>query len=64
MTTAERLEKRGELNGAADILLELLTLKFGTLPEHVSTTVRGGTIEQLRAWTADALATEQLDDIF
>ena len=68
VTTADRLEARGEargeLNGAAKILLEMLTLRFGPLPDHVIGTVRAGSIEQLQGWTADVLAADRLDQIF
>ena len=50
----------GETNGRATSLLELLTERFGTVPEEVATTIRGTTdIERLRAWLrAAAVATD------
>ncbi|WP_345493005.1 hypothetical protein [Nocardia callitridis] len=60
MTTADLLEARGR----AEVLLELLTLKFGPLPTEVIAAVRIGSIEQLRVWTADILTADRLDQFF
>ena len=68
MTTAERLEARGEargeLNGAATMLIELLTQKFGPLPRHISETIRSGNSEHLQAWAGTVLTADTLDEIF
>jgi hypothetical protein len=44
--------------------VEVLTVKFGPLPESVPKTVRAASIEQMRAWTARAVTAETLDEVF
>lgn len=68
MSTAERLraegEARGEVRGRAETVLELLALKFGSLPEDVAAVVRAGSAEQLRGWAARMLEAASLDEVF
>ncbi|MCC3317785.1 hypothetical protein [Nocardia africana] len=72
MTTAERLraegeargEARGKARGRAEALIELLTVKFDSLPTHIIETVHAGTPEQVRTWTARILTATTLDEIF
>jgi predicted transposase YdaD len=68
MTTAEMLRAEGEARGRAEerseALVEVLTVKFGPLPESVPKTVRAASIEQMRAWTARAVTAETLDEVF
>ena len=67
VTTAEMLraegEARGEARGRAEALVEVLTAKFGPLPDSVPKTVRAASIDQMRAWTARALTAETLDEV-
>lgn len=67
MTTAERLtaqaEARGEARGRVVALLQLLTMKFGPLPQRVVDTVEAGTLEQLESWTAGILTAEHIDQL-
>jgi predicted transposase YdaD len=68
VTTAEMLRAEGRAEGRAEeraeALVEVLTVKFGPLPESVPKTVRAASIERMRAWTARAVAAETLDEVF
>jgi predicted transposase YdaD len=68
VTTAEMLRAEGEARGRAEeraeALVEVLTVKFGPLPESVPKTVRAASIDQMRAWTARAVTAETLDQVF
>jgi hypothetical protein len=68
VTTAEMLraegEARGEARGRAEALVEVLTVKFGPLPDSVPKTVRAASLDQMRAWTARAVTAETLDQVF
>jgi predicted transposase YdaD len=76
VTTAEMLRAEGEARGRAEgeahgraaeraeALVEVLTAKFGPLPDSVPTTVRAASIDQMRAWTARAVTAETLDEVF
>ena len=44
-------------------LVQLLTLKFGPLPQTVLDRVHAAPIEQVEAWTARGLTAETLDDV-
>jgi hypothetical protein len=71
MTTAERLEARGEARGLAAgeareraaTLTRLLTLKFGELPNPASTAIHNATPEQLLRWTDRVLTAATLDEV-
>ena len=67
VTTAEMLraegEARGEARGRAEALVQVLTVKFGLLPESVSKAVHGASIDQVQAWTARAVTAETLDQV-
>lgn len=62
MTTAEMLRTEGEARGEA--LVEMLTVKFGPLPESVPRTVHSASIDQVKARAARAVAAETLDQVF
>ena len=68
VTTAEMLraegEARGEARGRAEALVEMLTVKFGPLPESVPKTVHAASIDQVKAWAARAVTAETLDQVF
>ncbi|MFC4124783.1 Rpn family recombination-promoting nuclease/putative transposase [Nocardia rhizosphaerae] len=53
----------GRTEGQADLLRELLTLKFGTMPTRVTAALRHATPDQLRQWAARILTAETLDDM-
>ncbi|WP_433520380.1 hypothetical protein ACQPZ2_23275 [Nocardia pseudovaccinii] len=71
MTTADKLraegeargEARGEVRGRAAMLIELLALKFGRLPDSAEGAIRGAGLEQLKVWAARVLTASSLDDV-
>ncbi len=68
MTTAERLraegEARGEAKGRANALVELLTIKFGTIPAGITDAIHTADPAEVRTWTTRVLTATTLDDIF
>lgn len=60
MTTAEMIEARG----AARVLIQLLTVRFGPLPESVSRKVREASSDQVEKWTSRAATVQTLDEVF
>jgi hypothetical protein len=68
VTTAEMFRAEGEARGRteerAEALMEVLTVKFGPLPDSVPKTVRAAPIDQMRAWMARAVTAETLDQVF
>ncbi|WP_239341953.1 DUF4351 domain-containing protein [Frankia sp. CiP3] len=63
MTIAETLRAEGRVEGRVETLLQLLTLKFGPLPEPVLTAIRDASTDQLQAWTARVLTTNSLHQL-
>ena len=63
MTTAEMLRTEGRAEGRAEALVQVLTIKFGTLPEEVTAKVRAASSGQLREWTARAVTAGTLDEV-
>ncbi|MEV0765989.1 DUF4351 domain-containing protein [Nocardia sp. NPDC050435] len=57
-------EARGRVEGEAEMLLKLLTVKFGPLTKEVAATVRGADIPQLELWATRVLTVENLEDVF
>ena len=64
MTTADMLRAEGEAKGRAEALTQLLTLKFGTLPEDACAKLRTASTQQLADWTARVLDAPTLDEVF
>jgi hypothetical protein len=68
VTTAEMLraegEARSEAHWRAEALVEMLTVKFGPLPESVPKTVHAASVGQIKAWAARAVTAETLDRVF
>jgi hypothetical protein len=60
MTTAEMLRAEGK----AEALVQILTVKFGTLPEDMSKKVQGASSGQVQEWTTRAVTAEKLDEVF
>ncbi|MBF6455149.1 transposase [Nocardia cyriacigeorgica] len=64
MTTAERIEARGEARGRAEILILVMTEKFGPLPTAITDRVRTADLADLRRWTSRVLKAETVDEVF
>jgi hypothetical protein len=68
VTTAEMLraegEARSEARWRAEALVEMLTVKFGPLPESVAETVHAASAGQIKAWATRAVTAETLDQVF
>ncbi|MDE0174357.1 MAG: DUF4351 domain-containing protein, partial [Defluviicoccus sp.] len=67
---AEGIEKgrsegraEGRVEGQAGIVLRLLELRFGVLPDAVSDRVRGASAAELEAWAEAVLAAASLDEV-
>jgi hypothetical protein len=60
VTTAEVLRAEAR----AETLVQVLTVKFGSLPESMSQTVHLASSDQLQAWTVRAVTAETLDQVF
>ncbi|MDD9993548.1 MAG: Rpn family recombination-promoting nuclease/putative transposase [Rhodospirillales bacterium] len=63
---AEGIEKglaQGITTGQAGLLLRLLELRFGELPETVGDRVRGASASELEAWAGAVLVAESLDEV-
>lgn len=59
MTIAEQLRAEGR----AEALMQVLTVKFGTLPADVPEKVRAASSGQVQEWTARAVTAEKLDEV-
>ena len=59
VTTAQMLRTEER----AEALVEVLTARFGPLPES-ATTVRAASLDRIRAWTTRAVTAETLDEVF
>jgi hypothetical protein len=68
MTIAEQLRAEGRAEalaeGRAEALVQVLTVKFGTLPADVPEKVRAASSGQVQEWTARAVTAEKLDEVF
>lgn len=71
VTTADMLRAEGRsegrhegrAEGRAETLLQLLTLKFGPLPQTVRDTVQAAGADQLETWTTRILTAQTLDQV-
>ncbi|MBO0853836.1 MAG: hypothetical protein J2P18_08715 [Nocardia sp.] len=64
VTTAERIQARGRVEGRAEALLTQLAAKFGRLPAGIVDRVHNATPEQLNDWTVQILSATTLDELF
>ena len=56
-------EARGEAKGRMMTLIEMLNLKFQSLPGNLETAIRGTTdVDQLRMWLSAAIKANNLDE--
>ena len=53
----------GEARGRAELVLKLLTLRFGRLPAEAEARVRAASIEQLDAFAERVLSAKSLDEV-
>ena len=60
MATADMLRAEGR----AETLAQLLTLKFGALPDSTRARLHAAPAQQLTAWTDRVLSAITLDEIF
>jgi hypothetical protein len=44
--------------------VQVLTIRFGSLPESLSQTVHEASSDQIQAWAARAVTAEALDQVF
>ncbi|MEX1364001.1 MAG: DUF4351 domain-containing protein [Nannocystaceae bacterium] len=56
--------EQGKLEGEATVLLELLQLRFGALPETTRAMVDSAKSEQLDVWVERVLTAKSLDEVF
>ena len=56
-------EAKGEAKGKTELLLKLLRLRFGRLPEVTRARLEAATPEQLDAWAERILTANSLDDV-
>ena len=59
-----RGEAKGKVRGKAEIVLKLLRLRFGDLPEEVKARVAQASLEELEIWIERVLTAESLDAVF
>jgi hypothetical protein len=68
MTGAERLRAEGRaegrVEGRAELVLKLLTLRFGPLSEATVVRVRAGGVEQLDGYAERVLTAQSLEQVF
>ena len=63
----EGLEKgleKGQQKGRAEVLLRLLSLKFGALSPEIEERVRLADSDRLLEWSERILTAERLEDVF
>ncbi len=60
----EEGREEGHLEGKAEILLQLLVLKFSPLPAWVETKLAQAGTHQLNLWAANILLAESIDQVF
>lgn len=58
-----RGERRGERNAERRVLLKLLRLRFGELPDTIVARIEAAEVPELDAWTERVLAASRLEDV-
>ncbi|MDA0374824.1 MAG: Rpn family recombination-promoting nuclease/putative transposase [Planctomycetota bacterium] len=64
ISTYDQLLQEGAMRAAVEILLELLTEKFGKLAPETVERVRGARMEELLGWTRSVIRAAELEDVF
>jgi len=57
-------EARGELRGAANVVLRLLARRFGAVPDDVERRVRSADADTVQRWGDRVIDAQSLDDVF
>ena len=57
-------EARGELRGAANVVLRLLARRFGAVPDDIERRVRSADADMVQRWGDRVVDAETLDDVF
>ena len=60
----QRGEQRGLQKGESLVLLRLLFLKFGEIPEEIRGRIAAADAETILTWSERILTAERMDDIF
>ncbi|MBY8863633.1 hypothetical protein K7711_44700 [Nocardia sp. CA2R105] len=63
MSNVETLEARGEARGRAQMLLEQLADRFGSLDSSVVRVVREADVAQLKLWSRRILTAGSVDEV-
>ncbi|WP_280399048.1 Rpn family recombination-promoting nuclease/putative transposase [Nocardia carnea] len=64
VTTAERLRAEARAEERVSTLIELLTVKFGSVPEATLHTIRAATSDQVHTWLRRLITATSLDQVF
>lgn len=60
----QRGEKKGWVKGEANLLTQLLTQRFGELPEWVNRKLTDASSEQIESWSSQLFTAESLEQVF
>jgi hypothetical protein len=58
------LLEKGALKGTRDVLVRLLSQRFGELDAAVESRIANATAEELDRWTGRVIRAERIDDVF
>ena len=61
---AEKMRREFRREGAAEALEQLLSTRFGPLPDRVAERLRSATARQLKLWLVRVLTAKTLDEVF
>ena len=64
VTVAEQIMERGLAKGRAELLLRMLTRRFGSVSPSVRSRVLSGSEREVDAWADAVLEAESVDEIF
>lgn len=64
MTTADRLRAEGRVEGRAEFLLYLLSMRFGPTPRGISDRIHAADGAQVVTWAQRLLTASTLDEVF
>ena len=55
--------RRSREDGARELLVHLVSQRFGEIPDHVTARIQGADHETLRRWATQVLTARSLDDV-